>query len=164
MEIYHMLTLGLLVLSFAVLIFVRFSNRKRDPINDSAIKEEDSQYREEINYTVKVIDSWINFNNILLTLHHFFNIMSIYCSVITAYIGSVNGKNSDIVLYSVLAITFLFVDLLLRPKELGYGYRIAYQDAAYALQKYFCGQGNWDTVLKTVDEGEKKIGQFFYGR
>ena len=163
MEVYHRLTIALMVIFVFVIFFCAVGGRRKT-IHIPKLFEDDTDFIEEIKRIVNVCLSWKRGNIIAIAFHYGLSIFSLYFSLATAYIASTNPTDSDsIVLYSILAIVSSLLELLAKPKEWGYGYRVAFEGLTVALSYYFSGEKDWKTVLRALERGERSITRKFYG-
>ena len=153
---YHQLSVWVIATSITIVILLLIVSYKKQLYNT------EGTHQEQIKYASILTEAWKSFFIVALVVHYALNILSVYCSIINAYIASTYPNDSSaIVLYSVLAITFLFVDLLVKPKEIGLGYRQAYEYALDALHRFLSSPSDteWEKVLSAIKYGEEIIGK-----
>lgn len=109
-------------------------------------------------------DSWQALHFTWKTVYYLLTGLSILLSVLVLYIACYNSESTDkIILYSILSIILTTVSFILRPKELAYGFRQAFEALNYKLSLFSSGKCFWEEVLVSIRRGEHIITETEFG-
>ncbi len=114
----------------------------------------------EVHRTYVLSQIWKISYVIWLAVNFFLVGMSIFSSVIAAFIAGDGDPSSNyIIFYSIISICFTAVNFLVRPKEQASGYRYAFEKLTQVLQSYMGGDAGckWEDVVAAIAKCEKKI-------